>query len=230
MRSKIDRVKQIKFVSPYARYLAILPLAEKQRIADQAQLDLENSKKKLCPDKVAPEDQKFVSIVSSCSVILPSTVYIIILYLCFVQILKPEHTATPPTNELDHMPLKDFGKRRRELAADQVATPPPATKRARFDINVRDSPATPQSTSTSAAAEQQPSPATPGHSTPKQHQQRKSKKPHKQPVSNKKSMQGSDKPVAFDYSQVDFGKFQGGSKKQVNTNESTSKFHGKVAF
>lgn len=62
LRSKVDRVKEIKFVSPYARYLAILPLAEKQRLADQARKDLEDSKKKLCPDKVAPEDQKFVSL------------------------------------------------------------------------------------------------------------------------------------------------------------------------
>lgn len=41
--------------------------------------------------------------------------------------------------------------------------------------------------------------------------------------------QSSNKPVAFDYSQVDFKKFQGGSKKNPNKNEVETKFHGKVS-
>lgn len=220
LRSKIDRVKEIKFVSPYARYLAILPLAEKQRLADQAKLDLENSKKKLCPDKVAPEDQKFVSL----RFFLVSVDWIDLLCALF-KVVKHEPSAEQPAEQQpDHMPLKDFGKRRRELAsADQAATPQPATKRQRFDINVRD---TPMSTPAASDVVSNAQPSTP--STPiTSQQQRKSKKPHK-PVSNKKPIQSSDKAVAFDYSQVDFGKFQGGSKSQVNTNQSTSKFHGKV--
>lgn len=127
------------------------------------------------------------------------------------------------------MPLKDFGKRRRELAAAEIAaTPPP--KKARFEINVRDSPST---ATTPAPATVSPMDETPNDttSTPTSSmtkQQRKSNKKAK-PMSNKKPAQSSNKPVAFDYSQVDFSKFQGGSKKQVNTNETSSKFHGKVS-
>lgn len=47
----MKKIKAIKFVSPFARYLAILPLAEKQRIEEQARVDRENKKKKLCPEK-----------------------------------------------------------------------------------------------------------------------------------------------------------------------------------
>lgn len=49
------KVNEIKFVSPYARYLAILPLAEKQRLEELARTEIENKKKKLCPDKIEEE-------------------------------------------------------------------------------------------------------------------------------------------------------------------------------
>lgn len=41
--------------------------------------------------------------------------------------------------------------------------------------------------------------------------------------------QPSNKPVAFDYSTVDFKKFQGGSKKNLTKNDVETKFHGKVS-
>lgn len=221
LRSKIDRVKQIKFVSPYARYLAILPVAEKQRLVEQARLDEENKKKKLCPDKVVSEDQKFVSTFRTLSLLN------CLLITSLLQTIKTEPTPSnstgQPSNEADHMPLKDFGKRRREMA--EAASPP--TKKPRFDINVRDTPstATTSSIASESAVEQTSTNGTPITSKKQQRKQKKS-----QVMSNKKSAQSSNKPVAFDYSQVDFSKFQGGSKKQVNTNATTSKFHGKVSF
>lgn len=48
---KAANIRNVKFVTPYQRYLAVLPFAEKQRleeIAKQAEL---NRKKKLCPEK-----------------------------------------------------------------------------------------------------------------------------------------------------------------------------------
>lgn len=43
---------QAKFISPYERYLAVLPFAEQERLAESAKLAEENRKRKLCPDAV----------------------------------------------------------------------------------------------------------------------------------------------------------------------------------
>lgn len=43
---------QIKFFSPYARYLAVLPFAEQERLAETARKAEENRKRKLCPDSI----------------------------------------------------------------------------------------------------------------------------------------------------------------------------------
>lgn len=47
-------------------------------------------------------------------------------------------------------------------------------------------------------------------------------------TSTNSTQQSSSKPVEFDYSSVDFKKFQGGSQKQQPNPEFKSKFHGKV--
>lgn len=43
---------QIKFSSPYERYIAVLPFAEQERLAESARIAEENRKRKLCPDSV----------------------------------------------------------------------------------------------------------------------------------------------------------------------------------
>lgn len=43
---------QAKFISPYERYLAVLPFAEQERVAETARLAELNRKRKLCPDTV----------------------------------------------------------------------------------------------------------------------------------------------------------------------------------
>lgn len=43
---------QIKFFSPYSRYLAVLPFAEQERLAETARLAEVNRKRKLCPDSI----------------------------------------------------------------------------------------------------------------------------------------------------------------------------------
>lgn len=59
---------------------------------------------------------------------------------------------------------------------------------------------------------------------------KKNKKKNKLNLSGQKGAQSSNKPVDFDYTQVDFNKFQGGSHKNQPNNEIKSKFHGKVRF
>lgn len=43
---------QLKFSSPYERYIAVLPFAEQERLAEQARVAEQNRKRKLCPDSV----------------------------------------------------------------------------------------------------------------------------------------------------------------------------------
>lgn len=58
---------------------------------------------------------------------------------------------------------------------------------------------------------------------------KKNKNKNKHNLSVQKGAQSSNKPVDFDYSQVDFNKFQGGSHKHQPNNEIKTKFHGKVS-
>lgn len=43
---------QVKFSSPYRRYIAVLPFAEQERLAESARIAEQNRKRKLCPDSV----------------------------------------------------------------------------------------------------------------------------------------------------------------------------------
>lgn len=60
---KSTKARQVKFVSPYARYLAVLPFAEQQRLEEIARKAEADRKKKLCPEKnlVFENDQVPVS-------------------------------------------------------------------------------------------------------------------------------------------------------------------------
>lgn len=49
--TKSSNIEKVKFVSPFARYLAVLPFAEKQRMEEIARIAEANRKKKLCPEK-----------------------------------------------------------------------------------------------------------------------------------------------------------------------------------
>lgn len=78
---KANKGAQIKFVSPYARYLAVLPFAEQQRQEELAKAAEESRKRKLCPDRhvtIKPE----VTVVSSKLFIGISVDKIIRLYFC----------------------------------------------------------------------------------------------------------------------------------------------------
>lgn len=80
MSEKLKKINQIKFVSPFARYLAILPLAEKQRHEEQARLDQENKKKKLCPEKTENLEE-YVNMRDICILCLNSKLYFFFRYL-----------------------------------------------------------------------------------------------------------------------------------------------------
>lgn len=47
----MGEIDGVKFISPYSRYSAVLPFAEKQRAEELAKEAEESRKRKLCPDK-----------------------------------------------------------------------------------------------------------------------------------------------------------------------------------
>lgn len=131
------------------------------------------------------------------------------------------------------MPLKDFAKRKRnEQNATQIqqANDGQPSKKIKFDINVNGTPSNdlqsnqPDSNveDTEAQVDRLGQSSEAGSS--KTIDRKKNKK-----IQYKKTTQSSNKPVQFDYSQVDFQKFKGGSQKnKANGNEVQTKFHGKV--
>lgn len=52
MKEKLKKLQQIQFVSPYSRYVAMLPLAELEKKEELARIEAENKKKQLCPTKL----------------------------------------------------------------------------------------------------------------------------------------------------------------------------------
>lgn len=69
---------KVKFVSPYSRYLAVLPFAEQQRLEEQQKEIEENRKRKLCPEAF---------ITPTAVAINPSTVNLFKLFLLIFIIL-----------------------------------------------------------------------------------------------------------------------------------------------
>lgn len=61
-KSSLPVIEKIKFVSPYSRYLAVLPFAEKQRAEELAKEAEENSKRKLCPQKQVTFSHDVISV------------------------------------------------------------------------------------------------------------------------------------------------------------------------
>lgn len=51
-KSDTENGAQLQFFSPFERYLAVLPFAEQERLAETARIAEENKKRKLCPDSV----------------------------------------------------------------------------------------------------------------------------------------------------------------------------------
>lgn len=63
-RNETSQFDQVKFTSPYKRYLAVLPFAEQERLAETVKLAEENRKRKLCPENnTMVRKQFFVSII-----------------------------------------------------------------------------------------------------------------------------------------------------------------------
>ncbi|XP_031629161.1 exosome component 10 [Contarinia nasturtii] len=174
---------QVKFFSPYARYLAVLPFAEEERLADLAKKAEENRKRKLCPDSI-------------------------------IDTPKPQKPIENAEDSGYRGSLRDF---------DKNTTQPPAKKR-RVDTQ-SDDPIEAKLNAIRTNIDQQDQQsgtnADNASTTPKKN---KKKNKNKNKTPQQSSMQ-SKKPD-FDYSNVDFKEFGGGSIVEQK-NEIKMKFHGK---
>lgn len=109
-----------------------------------------------------------------------------------------------------NVPLKDYGKRKPNDAVDSVQQQQPAAKRMKHDTTTTDHP--------SSSGE---------HS--KQEDSKNQKKKKKGKMQPQQSNASNSSNGQFDYGQVDFKKFRGGSHQaKRNVNEVQTKFHGKV--
>lgn len=213
---------RVKFFSPYARYLAVLPFAEQERLAETARLAEKNRKRKLCPDSVITVSK--MNLRENYFFLFRIGINIFFFH-SFVQDSKPTISATNNKEDVYRGPMKNFGKSNEQTSPELE---PPAKKRrvddesndpieARLNQirdNMEQGDQSPQVTTTTPSKKNK-------SKNKAKNKNKKTKTPQKTPVPNKQA--------EFDYSSVDFKKFAGGSVVEKK-NEIKMKFHGKVRY
>lgn len=135
-------------------------------------------------------------------------------------------------DDANHTPLKDYAKRKRNDAhviSEQSPADSQSKKRMRFDVNTPSQSANDTETEECTEDNQQDAEDDDDVSNEAGRSGRIPKKNKKnKKIASNKTAQSSGTPVRFDYSQVDFKKFKGGSQKNKSNNEVQTKFHGKV--
>lgn len=229
------KLRQIKFVSPYARYLAVLPFAEKQRLEEIARKADLDRKKKLCPENTLVfqnDEVGKINAESKMTLVRAAPTPLADMGMTMPRRKRPVTTTISKSE--DNQPtagasLVNIGEGR---SSQHDAEHEHNSKRCRID----DSPS-------QASTNQNSSPATPSqlnatpvknalndhlsNQTPNRQSNKKKNKRNK--GNTPKVAQSSNTPVQFDYSKVDFSKFQGGSHKERPNPEFKSKFQGKVS-
>ncbi|KNC29695.1 hypothetical protein FF38_05071 [Lucilia cuprina] len=233
-------VEKQKILLPYQRYMAVLPMVEKEKREEAARIDAENKKRQLCPqaptlmpvDKDSKDD---------------------------INIKKEEDMYSMPIREMLKRKYEESvaKKAANSAAAKRIKTEensittttptddklkfvnlPPTKKELKQQNQLKRS--APQDTSTTTISDDDdeqddndgPPVEKPTSSRPLDGQVSKKKFKNKNKngkfQNSGKAYQSSDKPVQtnFDYQKVDFKKFQGGAQKAKGT-ELKPQFHGK---
>lgn len=142
-------------------------------------------------------------------------------HLLLQVVIKEERKVDENDEYGANLPLKDYGKRRANDAVDSVQHRQPAAKRIKHESSPADQLNSTSSSETSAKSVPQPEES-------KNQKKKKKKKTNAQPASAT-STTSTNSTEEFDYGQVDFKKFKGGSQQaKRNPNEVQTKFHGKV--
>ncbi|XP_055903687.1 exosome component 10 [Eupeodes corollae] len=214
VKEKLKKLQQMQFISPYARYVAVLPLVEIEKREELARIEAENAKKVLCPVKTELPVKKEPIVKNEVD-----NMYNVPLKQNLKrknpESLNPQNQSQSPQEKRfkrehpkpladgEHLKFVDLTKN--TFRASKPTTQP--------EIVEDSEPSEPSSTS------KPPTTATPDGKNGKF-------KKNKKKFKGNKVAQSSDKPVAFDYKNVDFKKFQGGAQKAKGT-ELKPKFHGK---
>lgn len=178
----MQKLKKIKFVSPFTRYKLILPFAEQQRLEAQVKEEELNKTKLLCPVKIEVSEEF---------------------------ILTKDETPVEPDQPI---PLKKMiPKRKREVEVQEDCVVENTNKKPKIDVFIDKNPS-------------ENSEGTSKNRTPKKTFKNNGKKGERYYTKN--DFQSSHKSVDFDYSKVDFNKFQGGSQRE-KSNDVKSKFQAK---
>ncbi|XP_067617053.1 exosome complex component 10 homolog [Eurosta solidaginis] len=255
-RKQKHLLSSIKFVSPYQRYLAVLPLAEKEKAEEAARIEAENKKRQLCPDAPSATELGIKA--------EPAAANDDDYNLPIKEMLKRAHrdaTEKKSQTEADNSCEPKAKRFKCETPSDdklKFVNLPPTKKEQRqankkvpnimqqksnanaetnqinnsvhtiSDDNDESDSALEEAPSTSQWQMQQPQQV---DAMPKRQQQQHSgKKKFKNKKNRGKSFQSSDKPINdaknFDYKSVDFKKFQGGAQRAKGM-ELKSQFHGK---
>lgn len=181
----MQKLKKIKFVSPFTRYKLILPFAEQQRLEAQVKEEELNKTKLLCPVKIEVAEE-------------------------FIFTTKEEK----PVESDQPIPLKKMiSKRKREVEVEEESVVENINKKPKIDVIIDKNP-----------SENSEGSSNKDNRTPKKPFKNNGKKGERYYTKNDR--QSSNKSVDFDYSKVDFNKFQGGSQRE-RTNDVKSKFQAK---
>lgn len=180
----MQKLKKIKFVSPFTRYKLILPFAEQQRLEAQVKEEELNKTKLLCPVKIEVSEE-----------------------FIFTKEEKPVESDQP-------IPLKKMiPKRKREVEVQEEETVVEnINKKPKIDVIIDTNPS-------------ETSEGSSNNRTPKRPYKNNGGKKGER-YYTKNDRQSSNKSVDFDYSKVDFNKFQGGSQRD-RSNDVKSKFQAK---
>ncbi|XP_053970145.1 exosome component 10 [Anastrepha ludens] len=231
----------IKFISPYQRYLAMLPLAEKEKAEEAARIEAENKKRRLCP---AANPSPVITKMEIKTEPADDNEY----NLPIKEILKRTHeeaiakknksndseepgpkrfkNETPTDDKLKFINLPPTKK---ELK--QANNQAPNTAADTLTANTSNNSVHTISEDSDSGPEEIPSTsqAQPMQNTPNRQSGKKQMK-NKNMKNRQKSYQSSNKPIDlvknFDYNSVDFKKFQGGGQRAKGM-ELKPQFHGK---
>lgn len=205
LNDKMAKLKKVKFVSPYSRYKCILPFAEEERLAELRSAEELRQQKKLEEPVIS------VPVIQKTPVV--------------------EQEVEPSLNQLKQ-------KRKSDQSAQEVVE----SKKPKINATSEKESSGSESESDSDDSDvvevplPKPAPIVIEDEAVKNEQQPNNKKNKKNKNKNSKdryitkntTKQGSNQAVSFDYSKVDYKRFQGGS--QVNTPNSgqiKSKFNAK---
>lgn len=123
-----------------------------------------------------------------------------------------------------NLPLKDYGKRKANDAVDSVQHRQPAAKRMKHESSTADK-------LNSTSSSENSTKSVPHSEESKNQKKKKKKKTNAQSAPGATPTNSTNSSEQFDYGQVDFKKFKGGSQQaKRNPNEVQTKFHGKVIW